>query len=200
MNTTYTITITIQFLDYWHTGSGESGGNESDARVIRYERGEKKGLPFVPGKTIKGLVREMVEAQGVSCEELHLWFGNTSEAKDTSGKKNPCYKIDKVDETPTHMSNGDIIEDIKAENIPFLFKTFKNTKLTKGIAEEGTLREIETVIPVTVVAEFSGIEADANQLELLKKAIMSIKRIGLNRNRGMGRCEVRVESTEEVAS
>jgi CRISPR/Cas system CSM-associated protein Csm3 (group 7 of RAMP superfamily) len=189
-----TLKITIQFLDYWHCGSGESGGNESDALVVRYETGEKKGLPYVPGKTIKGLVREMVEVlvedtdkKNITCKELHQWFGNTS------NKEEVCFEKEEVKYTPTHMSNGDIEDKIESENIPYLFKTFKNTKLTNGIAQEGTLREIETVVPVTVVAYFRDVEADEDQLKQLINAIQSIKRIGLNRNRGMGRCEVTVE-------
>jgi len=196
-----TLKITIKFLDYWHCGSGESGGNAADALVVRYERGDKKGLPYVPGKTIKGLVREMVEVLAedekvakIGCKELHLWFGNTSEEKDSSGKKNPCFKQNEVDNTPTHMSNADITVDIEEKNIPFLFKTFKNTQLENNIAKERSFREIETVVPLTVMAEFSGVDANEKELELLQNAIRSIKRIGLNRNRGMGRCEVEVTS------
>ncbi len=199
-----TLKITIEFLDYWHCGSGESGGNAADALVVRYDSGEKKRLPYVPGKTLKGLMREMVEVLAedekvtkIGCKELHLWFGNTSEEKDSSGKKNPCFKQDEVDHTYTHMSNADMIVDIQEKNIPFLFKTFKNTQLENHIAKEGSLREIETVVPLTVMAEFSGVEANEKQLTLLKNAIKSIKRIGLNRNRGMGRCEI---SVEEVIS
>ena len=53
MNIKYTIT----FHTYWHCGSGLSASADVDALPIR----DSKGLPYVPGKTIKGLVREAIE-------------------------------------------------------------------------------------------------------------------------------------------
>ncbi len=186
--------ITIEFLDYWHCGSGESGGNAADSLVVRYDKGVKKGLPYVPAKTLKGLIREMAEAGGIECAELQKCFGNTSD------KDNDCYEKGEVsnNETKTHLGNADIVGDIKKENIPFLFKNFKNTKLENSIAKDGSLREIETVIPLMLCAEFISIETDKEKLELLEKAICSIKRIGLNRNRGMGRCELSVSEIIET--
>lgn len=188
----YTLTIQIKFYDYWHCGSGNSGGNESDALVVRHDSGTKKGLPYVPAKTLKGLMREMVELQ-FDCPELQRWFGNTSD------KENKCYKTDEAEETETYLSNADIKEEINKENISFLFKTFKNTKLENGIAKDNSLREIETVVPLEVEAIFSNVIAEKEQIEMLKNAICSIKRIGLNRNRGMGRCEITV-TEKEVSS
>jgi len=179
--------ITIRFLDYWHCGSGESGGSASDATVVRYTQGDLKDLPYVPGKTLKGHIREMVEAnQTVSCQTIQTWFGNTTD------DKSRCYDKDKGEETQTHISNANLVEGIAEENIPYLFKVFKNTKLKDGIADDSSLREIETVIPVTLKAVLSGVKASDTEKTALKNAIKSIKRIGLNRNRGMGRCEVEV--------
>ena len=186
----YDLRITITFLDYWHCGSGESGGNEADALVVRYDKGAKKGLPYVPAKTLKGLMREMAEANSsITCKALQQWFGNTAD------KSNKCYEKDEIpnNETITHLSNADIQEHIEEKNIPYLFKTFKNTRLENGIAKDKTLRETEAVVPLTLCAAFTGIEADPSQLGHLENAIKSIKRIGLNRNRGMGRCEVTTE-------
>ena len=51
------ITYTIEFFSYWHCGSGLSAGADVDSLVIK----DAKGMPFVPGKTIKGLIREAAE-------------------------------------------------------------------------------------------------------------------------------------------
>ena len=40
----------IKFLDYWHLGSGDSAGSMYDSIVVK----DKFGLPYVPGKTVKG--------------------------------------------------------------------------------------------------------------------------------------------------
>ncbi|MDE6805090.1 MAG: hypothetical protein K2J29_10705, partial [Muribaculaceae bacterium] len=47
----------IEFFSDWHCGSGLSAGADVDALVIK----DDCGLPFVPGKTVKGLVREAME-------------------------------------------------------------------------------------------------------------------------------------------
>ena len=51
------ITYNIDFFSEWHCGSGLSGGATTDALLIK----DKHNLPFIPGKTIKGLLREAVE-------------------------------------------------------------------------------------------------------------------------------------------
>ena len=48
-----TLTYQIQFHSYWHCGSGLAAGAGVDALVVK----DANGLPFVPGKTIKGLLR-----------------------------------------------------------------------------------------------------------------------------------------------
>jgi len=188
----YNLIINIKFYDYWHCGSGMSGGSSSDALVARYEDGDKKDLPYVPARTLKGLIREMAEAQTkLDCKELQRWFGNSAD------KNNKCYKKSETQETETYLTNADIIEKIEKNNIPYLFKTFKNTALeSNGLAVTNSLREIETVIPLELEATFLNIIATSEQLKLLKIAISSIKRIGLNRNRGFGRCEVVAKEQE----
>ena len=47
----------ITFLTDWHCGSGLAAGADVDALVVK----DKERLPYVPGKTMKGLVREAVE-------------------------------------------------------------------------------------------------------------------------------------------
>ena len=186
----YNLTINIEFLDYWHCGSGQSGGNKSDSLVVKYDKGTQKGLPYVPAKTLKGLIREMAEANtDITCADLYTWFGASTD------DDNRCYEEHQKTEereTKTHIGNADIVDEIDKDNIPYLFKTFKNTKLKNGIVVDGTLRETEAVIPLSLKANFTDIDANETKIAYLVNAIQSIKRIGLGRNRGMGRCEVSV--------
>ena len=46
----------IEFFSYWHCGSGQTAGADVDELVVR----DVSGLPFVPGRTLKGLLREAV--------------------------------------------------------------------------------------------------------------------------------------------
>ena len=47
----------VEFYSDWHCGSGLSSGSDIDSLVIK----DEDGLSFVPGKTLKGLLREAAE-------------------------------------------------------------------------------------------------------------------------------------------
>ena len=47
----------VEFYSIWHCGSGLAGGASKDATVLK----DINNLPYIPGKTIKGLVREALE-------------------------------------------------------------------------------------------------------------------------------------------
>ncbi|MDD2650440.1 MAG: RAMP superfamily CRISPR-associated protein, partial [Candidatus Cloacimonetes bacterium] len=47
----------VKFLSDWHCGSGLTSGSDVDALVIK----DQNNLPIIPGKTIKGLLREAAE-------------------------------------------------------------------------------------------------------------------------------------------
>lgn len=49
--------ITLDIQSYWHIGSGEEGGSYADALVLK----NAAGLPYVPGKSLKGLYRDGFE-------------------------------------------------------------------------------------------------------------------------------------------
>ena len=73
-------------------------------------------------------------------------------------------------------------------NREFLYKKISSTAIdakTKT-AKEFTLRDIEVVIPLTLYGEVFNVK----DKEILLKAFKLIKRVGLNRNRGLGRCEI----------
>ena len=58
------------------------------------------------------------------------------------------------------------------------------------MAETGSLREIEVVIPLTLYGSIDGIPETFK--EEMRRLLKNIKRMGLNRTRGLGRCEVQV--------
>ncbi len=157
----------VTFLDYWHLSSGLSAGAKLDSTVVR----DENGLPYIPGKTIKGLIRE----QSNNDKFLEICFGEEGN------------KIGKC-----HFSNAEIEENNKKIIINDslqnqLFDEIASTKIDdNGIAKSGSLREIEVVIPMSLYGEITNIPDEYKQemINCLKK----IKRMGLNRNRGLGRC------------
>lgn len=160
--------VAVRFFTYWHCGSGESGGSSMDALVAR----DTDGLPYIPGKTLKGHIREMAETLGED-DFVDACFGVH---KDGVEKEGECY-----------FSNALIEEDISKELSPYLFKTISSTQIgEKGLAVDGSLREIEVVVPITLYATIENCYDE----ELMKKAFSQVKRMGLNRTRGLGRCEI----------
>jgi len=162
----------ITFFDFWHLGSGTSAGASLDSLVVK----DSFGLPYVPGKTLKGLVRENMELHAP--EKVSKIFG----------EEGSCI-------AESYFSNATLDEKTRAylkTNISLqkhLFDKITSTKIeANGIAKDKSLREIEVVVPLTLTGEIHCEDASS-----ISDALMMIKQMGLNRNRGLGRCKVEVE-------
>lgn len=171
----------ICFYSQWHCGSGTSAGADIDALVIK----DKNGMPYIPGKTLKGLVREavdnLVQYEG-KAEELQTLL---DEAFGVEGKVTGCL----------HFSNAvlaereyDAIVSSKAQE--YLYNKVTTTAIgDDGTAVEHSLRSMETVVPCTLNARVTDVPAELR--ETIARAMGLIKRLGQKRNRGLGRCDVK---------
>lgn len=159
----------VEFFDFWHLGSGTSAGTSLDSLVVK----DENGLPYVPGKTIKGLMKEMVIV--IEPNLIAKIFGVEGSMMGSSYFSNAT--LDKA--TRNHLVGNPIL-------IKHLYNKVTSTKIgLNGVAEDKTLREIEVVVPLTLYGE---IETDEENL--LSDAMAMIKQMGLNRNRGLGRCKI----------
>jgi CRISPR/Cas system CMR subunit Cmr4 (Cas7 group RAMP superfamily) len=159
----------IEFFDYWHLSSGASAGPALDALVVK----DEFGLPYVPGKTIKGLLKEMVSH--LDKQKVKKIFGDEGEEIATSFFSNATLD----DATRNYLNKNQQLR----KN---LYSKVTSTKIgNNGVAQSKTLREVEVVIPLILVGIIH-----TDEEELLSKAMMMIKQIGMNRNRGLGRCEI----------
>lgn len=189
-----TLTYEIKFFDYWHLSSGLSAGTKLDSTVVK----DSDSLPYVPGKTIKGLAREM--ALNFDCNFIDSCFGSTTD------KKDKCFDTDKKQlGGKCYFSNATLKEETKKQIIDNnlqnnLYDVIASTKIGKkdtkneieGIAVDNSLREIEVVVPLILFGEIQNIP---NEFENeIKQSLKLIKRMGLNRNRGLGRCQFIVEA------
>lgn len=177
-----TISYTITFYAQWHCGSGTSAGADLDALVIK----DKNEMPFIPGKTLKGLIREAVEnliqleGKAELATEVEAAFGK-------EGERTGCL----------HFSNAkledreyDAIVSHKAQQ--YLYNKVTTTSIDKdGVAKDHSLRSMETVVPCTLEAEISDVPTELR--DTIVRAFGLIKRMGLKRNRGLGRCEIKVK-------
>ena len=169
-----TLKYKINFLDYWHLSSGLSAGAKLDSAVVK----DKDGIAYVPGKTLKGLAREMAEL-----------LGNNEFVK-------VCFGEEGVNMGICYFSNAKL-DDVSRQEIVLhklqdkLYDEIASTKIDNGLAVDGSLREIEVVIPLTLNGTVNNIP-EIYKGEMIK-ALHMIHRMGLNRNRGLGRCSIQVE-------
>lgn len=176
----------ITFYTNWHCGSGLSSGADCDSLVVK----DKNGLPFVPGKTIKGLLREaateVVKFKQINNgdDKLIKIFGLPYNSDDG----------DTINQGETYFSNAKLLED--EENIlkntelkKYLYDSHAFTKIGKdGIAADTSLRRMESVVPCVLIGEILNIP-DKECEDILIDALKYTKRLGLDRNRGFGRCD-----------
>jgi CRISPR/Cas system CMR subunit Cmr4 (Cas7 group RAMP superfamily) len=66
-----TLKYKIEFLSDWHCGSGLSSGSDLDSLCIK----DELNLPFVPGKTLKGLLHEAAEVISIDSSLIKAIFG-----------------------------------------------------------------------------------------------------------------------------
>lgn len=195
------ITYTLKFYSEWHCGSGLAAGADLDALVIK----DKNKLPYVPGKTIKGLVREAVEnilsfKSGINEENKELFirtFGNADDEdwnmlKDDS-EKDKEKKEDRMRKGETFFTNAELDDALKKTIIreklePYLYRAVSSTAINEnGVAKEYSLRRMETVVPCELTGKI--VDVPDEFAEFVKGGLKYIKRLGQNRNRGLGRCE-----------
>jgi len=177
----------IEFTSFWHTGSGLSSGTESDLVVIK----DQNGLPYIPGKTLKGLLREAAETINQFDKELVTQeFINS-----VFGEKSDDVKSDPPKEAEAFFTDAYLSENIrqylsdKEEQKQMLFKNIASTKIDdNGQAVDHSLRHMQVTIPLELYAEITDFPQDfINQIE---NCFAWVKKIGLNRTRGLGRCKL----------
>jgi CRISPR/Cas system CSM-associated protein Csm3 (group 7 of RAMP superfamily) len=182
------INYSISFLSEWHAGAGLSSGAEADSVVIK----DKNNLPYLPGKTIKGLLKDaLMDIQDVQpnsdvLSQINILFGNENKDKST----NSGILFFSNAELPEIQKN-----EISVEMSDYLYRIQAATKLNEnGVAENGSLRTMEVTIPLDLEGYISSEEElTEQQIELLQKAMQWTRSIGVNRNRGLGRCQIQIQ-------
>ncbi|MCH7402138.1 RAMP superfamily CRISPR-associated protein [Belliella kenyensis] len=179
-----TIKFSIQFYGYWHIGSGLSGGTKADSLVLK----DHNKLPYIPGKTIKGLFRHAAEELAALSESyldqdmVQKAFGTFGYSEDSGSK---------LFFSDAQLSSIHAKEILSLGLSESLYEVISSTKIDElGVAEDKSLRQMEVTIPLTLYGAITDFES--KYYELLSKSATMIKYLGLNRNRGLGRCEIKV--------
>lgn len=199
-----TITLSFEMLSFWHCGTGKGAGTGVDAVVVRTQA----GLPFIPGRTVKGLLREAVTtleqagALGQGSAERH--FGSAIGAE-PGGADDRVTVLEEARfrTTPGLLRFGSAHIGKGADEVArwerwaagdpagraSLFRELSSTKLDQqGVAAGKTLRTIEVVVPLTLHAQIDG--PDDTFVSVLEKALPLVDGVGSHRSRGLGRVQI----------
>jgi len=165
-----------------------AAGADVDALVIK----DKNGLPYVPGKTIKGLVLE-------SLETLYRSESDKISIEENLG----CFdkNANKATQGYAFFSNAELSEEEQKAIVcnkvkDFLYNSLASTSIDdEGIAKRHNLHRMEVTVPCTLYGNIINV---SDKFEtMLGNSIKLIKRLGQNRNRGLGRCKFSIIQTKE---
>jgi len=179
------IEYSIQFFSHWHTGSGLSGGAYADAIVIK----NSDGFPFIPGKTIKGLLHHAaLEINRFNSAKVDSTF--TKHFFGREGYESQSFQTFFSDATLS-QSLANQLKELGEASRNVLYETISATQIDEGgQAAVGSLRQMEITVPITL---FGSIYTNESfDLSKLKACLSFIKCLGLNRNRGLGRCDFKL--------
>lgn len=192
------INYTLTFHSDWHCGSGLSAGADVDALVVK----DKDGLPFVPGKTLKGLIKEAVIDILVFKKEYDAkrsliveTFGNSKDRNALdglldNGSTEDDYQF--LKQGVAFFGNAEFDDDdrnviVQNHVQKLLFRELSSTAINPdGVAKKNSLRKIQVTIPCVLKGKISNVPVGLENV--IKEALSYIKRLGQNRNRGLGRC------------
>ena len=178
----------IDFFSDWHCGTGTSSGADVDELCLK----DKDGFPYVPGKTLKGLLKEsakyFVTFDKDNKNNWEKFITGCFGLQDDKQKK-----FRDSDSGQCFFSNAELSKNLKdkIEETEYLYRKVSSTSIDEnGIAKEHSLRKKEVAVPLVLYAEISNIPDEYK--DNMVKCLKFIKRIGTNRNRGLGRCRLSV--------
>lgn len=185
------LNIKITFHSPWLCSSGLAAGAEADVRCIR----DRQGLPYIPGRTLKGLIREAVEncvALSGQDVDLNTAFGTEATDAPIEGLRQGCLYFSDAElaaeERKAIVANG-------WQDRLYINKVSTAIDTETGIALDHSLRTMETVVPCTLHASILHVP-DAIA-DTLARSLGWLKQMGMTRHRGLGRCTVSVENTTD---
>ena len=188
--------LTIDLRGYWHAGGGRDGGSVYDSVVQR----DPDGLPLLPGRHLKGLLRD-----AAARAEAWGWEGFTGLAKTLFGSRNPaggdlsqrgCLRISDA-QLPEPQRRWLASGEGRTLTPAFYAGLYHTAVEYRSLsALDHSLRGIEVTIPVMLQA---GIDPVPGQTppddwdERIREILPLIDAVGAHRSRGLGRAEITLE-------
>ncbi len=191
--------LEFNIQSYWHIGTGQEGGAYADALTLK----DEQKLPYLPGKSIKGLLRDAFE-KAITNNWFPKYLESESDVVDLLfGQENTqgSNKQGLLQITSARLSDDEV--NFLANNKQAKSMLYKITYATAiepetGVAKNTSLRSTEVTIPMTLTANLSlnsthpAYQIIGNQLndqfsQWLELALSLITEIGSKRHRGLGK-------------
>ena len=179
-----TIDMELRSDVIFSSGNSIPGGTDITLRT------DSLGRPYVPGSTLKGLLREALGN--------YLCWTNTDPGADLQAELNALMgeKGVRPIESDRRLVCGDLRlaqRELLEEDCSYL-RTF--TRLQNGAAAHGSLHTAQCLIRGHVLT--GQMICARDDLELVKKALLLIQSVGLKRSRGFGRVALTLREEDTV--
>jgi len=187
--------LDINVLDLWLFGSGRGEGAHIDSTPLL----DARGLPYVPGRAVKGLLRDatldllrlQAPSEHVANLQLTDLFGTREEGQTRHNTQPGRLQFTDAQLPPALAA----ALSANRQAIKGLFHDLRATAIDDrtGTARDHTLRSIRAVVPMQLQAELS--TSEVQDFELIRKAAHLVTALGAHRSRGLGRCACSLETT-----
>lgn len=211
--------LNLEFRNYWHAGSGKGAGHHVDALCER----DHAGLPTLPGRQLKGLLRNAVHRaeswgwltdlglpEGPLNSHEELLFGSHSHSESRDATVPGLLQIDSAYLPESEWQY--LAEPTQALMRKELFGELFSTAINEsGSAQRFSLRGLEVCIPLTlhaslqlnITAQQEEIRAQQQDylhagvgLRALEIALPLLDNLGAHRTRGLGEAVVTIQPIE----
>lgn len=189
--------LNIDIRAYWHPGTGRGTGAVLDAITHR----DSLGLPVLPGRHLKGLLRDALENASAFgwdgyADLAERFFGDRPETAENKPSPGSLRVSDAT--LPVDVARWLAASSDGKKLIPALYRSVFATaiELKTGTARDKSLRGIEVVVPLMLGATIEpipGAETPDGWPEKLRAVLPLIDAVGAHRNRGLGRAVLSLE-------
>jgi hypothetical protein len=188
----------IDIRGYWHPGGGRGQGMVLDATCHR----DAHGLPVLPGRHLKGLLRDALErAEAWRWKDFrglaNQLFGDRTEVLEGSVPNPGSLRVGDA-RLPDAIANH-LASENGRELVPGLFRALHATAVEhdSGVAKDKSLRGIEVLVPLKIKAAIGLIPGQKpppdDWPEKLRGVLPLIDAVGAHRSRGIGRAILSLE-------
>ena len=187
--------LTVAIRSFWHAGSGKGSASYLDA----ISQSDADGLPFLPGRTLRGL---LLNAVSLAEQWRQLPKGSTFSLFGGWDPDDPAANPP----TRHNVKSGHLIvgnatlsdslknwlktQDTQAEDYrQALFQPLFSTAVNheSGCAKNKSLRGMQAAIPLTLTATITCLDPTPDWRNILAKALPLVLAVGSHRSRGFGR-------------